>query len=52
MYENNFIKQHSENITVWNYQNADGSLKNKFIVLFIMIFGTLSFPICGTGCKV
>jgi len=24
--------------------NADCSLKNKFIVLFIRIFGTLSFP--------
>jgi len=30
---------------VWNYQNADCSFKNKLIVLFIIIFGTLSFPI-------
>ena len=30
---------------VWNYQNADCSLKNKVIVLFIIIFGTVSFPI-------
>jgi len=32
---------------VWNYQNADCSFENKFIVLFIIIFGTptLSFPI-------
>jgi len=31
---------------VWNYQNADCSFKkNKFIVLFIIIFGILSFPI-------
>jgi len=29
---------------VWNYQNADCSLKNKFIVLFITVIGTLSFP--------
>jgi len=30
----NFIKQHSETVTVWNCQNAYcGSLKNKFIVL-------------------
>jgi len=29
---------------VWNYQSADCSLKNKFIVLLIVISGTLSFP--------
>jgi len=29
---------------VWNNQNADCSLKNKFIVLFIITFGTPSFP--------
>ena len=34
----NFIKQHSETVTVWNYQNADRSLKNKLTVLFIIIF--------------
>ena len=34
---------------VWNWQNADGSFKNKFIVSFIIISGTLSFPI-GSGC--
>jgi len=32
---------------VWNYQNADCSLRNKFIVLFIIIFGKLSFPIAS-----
>ena len=33
---------------VWNYQNADYSLKkNKFIASFIAILGTLSFPIPG-----
>ena len=30
---------------VRNYQNADCSLKNKFTALFIIISGTLSFPI-------
>ena len=34
----NFIKQHSETVTVWNCQNADCSLKkNKFIVSLIII---------------
>jgi len=45
IYGNNFIKQHSETVMVWNYQNADCSLKNNFIVLFIIVFGTLSFPV-------
>ena len=27
IYESNFIKQHSDTVTVWNYQNADYSLK-------------------------
>jgi len=30
---------------VWNCQNADCSLRNEFIVSFVIIFGTLSFPI-------
>jgi len=30
---------------VGNYQNVDCSLQNKFIVTFMIIFGTLSFPI-------
>jgi len=30
---------------VWNYQNADCSLRKKFIVSFTIIFGTLSFSI-------
>jgi len=38
----NFIKQHSETVMVRNYHNVYCSL-NKFIVLFIIIFGTLSF---------
>jgi len=29
---------------VRNYQNADCCLKNKYVVLFITVFGTLSFP--------
>ena len=41
IYGSNFVKQHSETVMVWNYQNADCSFKNKFIVLFITIFGTL-----------
>jgi len=45
IYGSNFIKQHSETVMVWNYQNADCSLRKKFIVLFIITFGTLSFPI-------
>jgi len=44
IYGIDYIKQHSETVTVWNYQNVDCSLKNKFIVSFIIIFGTLSFP--------
>ena len=35
IYGNNFIKQHSETVMVLNYQNADCSFKNKFVVLFI-----------------
>ena len=45
IYESNFIKQHSETVTVWNCQNADCSFRSKFNVLFIIIFGTFSFPI-------
>jgi len=30
---------------VLNYQNGDRSLRKKIIVSFIIIFGTLSFPI-------
>ena len=44
IYGSNFIKQLSETVTVWNHQNADCSWKNKFIMLFSIIFGTLSFP--------
>jgi len=31
------------------YQNADCSLKNEFIALFITIFGAVSFPIITTS---
>jgi len=51
IYWSNFIKRHSEIVTVWNYQNVDCSLKNKFIVLFCMIFGTLAFPINLQWCR-
>ena len=30
IYGSNYIKQHSETVTVWNYQNADCSLRNTF----------------------
>jgi len=40
-----YIKQHSETDRVCSYQNTDCSLENKFIVLFIIIFRTLSFRI-------
>ena len=37
---NNFIIQQSENVMIRNYQN-----ENKFILLFVIIFETLSFPL-------
>ena len=46
IYGSNFIKQHSETVMVCgSFQNADCSLKNTFIVSFIIFFGTLSFAI-------
>ena len=46
----NFFKQHSETVTVWNYRNADCQFKeNKFIVLFVVNFDTLSFPMALTS---
>ena len=47
MHGSNFIKQHCETFTIWNYQYADCSSKNKFIVSFIIIFDTLSFLSSG-----
>jgi len=44
----NFINQHSETVMVWIYHSADCSLRKKGIVSFIIIFGTLSFPIRNT----
>jgi len=44
-YGSNFVKQQSETVTVWNYQNVDCSLKNRFTVSFNMIFVTLPFPV-------
>jgi len=43
IYGSSFIKQHSETVIVLNYQSADYSLRKK-ILLFVIIFGTLSFP--------
>ena len=38
MYASNFIKQHSETVMVWNYQNADCSLRKKIycVISFII----------------
>ena len=45
IYRSDVIKQHSETVIVWDYQNADGSWRKIFfIALFIIIFSTLSFP--------
>jgi len=41
IYGSGFVKQHSETAVVWNYQDADCSFKNNFIVLFIKIYSTL-----------
>ena len=41
---NHFIKQHSETVIVWNCQNANCSLRKVITVSFVIIFGTLSFP--------
>ena len=45
IYGSNFVEQHSETVMVWNYQNADCSLRKKNLLSFVIIFGTLSFPI-------
>jgi len=37
---------------VRNYQNADCALENEFTVLFVVIFGTLSFPISANNIAV
>jgi len=50
IYGRNIIKQHSEKWYGLKLPNADCSLRKKNIVSFIIIFGTLSFPIahvCG-----
>jgi len=51
IYRSNFIKQHSETVTVWNYENAGCSLRKKIIVSFITILGTLSLPTQPTRVK-
>jgi len=48
IYVSNFIKQYSETAMVWNYQNADSSLRQKYCVI-IITFGTLSFPGLNTA---
>ena len=49
IYGSNFIKQHVETVMVWNYQHAHCSLRRNFIASFIIIFGTLSFPVNMTS---
>jgi len=39
---------HASYFTASSRQNGDCSLENKFVVLFIKIFGTLLFPIVLT----
>ena len=34
LYGSNFIKQHSETVMVWNYQNSDCSLRKKYGVIY------------------
>ena len=34
----NFIKQHTETVTVWNYQNADCSLRKKTLLRYLLQF--------------
>jgi len=34
IYGSNFIKQHSETVMVWNYQNADCSIRKKYCVIY------------------
>ena len=43
----NFIRQLSETVMVWSYQNADCSLKKINLLCHIVIFCTLSFPNAG-----
>ena len=42
----------TETVMVRNYQNADCALENEFTVLFVVIFGTLSFPISANNIAV
>jgi len=34
IYGSNFIKQHSDTVMVWNYQNADCSLRKNYCVIY------------------
>ena len=52
IYGSNFIKQHSKTVMVRNCQNADCTFKNKFIVLFVIIFGTFSLPMWNVAASV
>ena len=45
-YVSNFIKQHSETVTVWNYQNADCSLRKKLLCVIYYNFRHNFAPSC------
>jgi len=38
LHGNYFIKQHSETVMVWNYQNADWSLRKKTLLCHLLYF--------------
>jgi len=46
------LSNSTETVMVRNYQNADCALENEFTVLFVVIFGTLSFPISANNIAV
>jgi len=44
IYGSNFIKPHSETVMVWNYQNADCSLRRKFYCVIYCNFRHIFVP--------
>ena len=47
----NFIKRHSETVMVWNCQNADCSLSNKFYCVAYYNFRHTLAPCCALTCS-
>jgi len=47
IYGSNFIKQHSETVMVWNYQNADCSLKKSIYCVIYYNFRHTFVPYMG-----